>query len=192
MIRYNFYWSDQSQNELLRKKSHPITDIVEIERFIRLLEQELDKEPTGIGLSAIQIGIPVRLAIIKNQNQKINLINPTIIETKLEFTHINESCLSVPRYKVDVRRFQQVTIKNHIIVDGTLQPQVELYYCDPTIKEPDLTAVAIQHEIDHMNGILILDKPYKREPIISPVKIGRNDPCSCNSGKKYKKCCGGK
>jgi len=43
----------------------------------------------------------------------------------------------------------------------------------------------MQHEVDHMNGVLCIDRRVKKV-----VKIGRNEPCPCGSGKKYKKCCG--
>ena len=53
-------------------------------------------------------------------------------------------------------------------------------------------AYIIQHEIDHLNGITCIDREYKREPLKVGTKIGRNEPCPCGSGKKYKKCHMGK
>ena len=51
-----------------------------------------------------------------------------------------------------------------------------------------LESICVQHEIDHLNGITIHDR--KRETTVKvEKKVGRNDPCSCGSGKKYKKCC---
>ena len=52
-----------------------------------------------------------------------------------------------------------------------------------------LEAICVQHEIDHLNGISCIDKEVKLEPIVMDKKVGRNDPCPCGSGKKYKKCC---
>ena len=51
-----------------------------------------------------------------------------------------------------------------------------------------LESVCVQHEIDHLNGITCIDREYKREPLKVGPKIGRNEPCPCGSGKKYKKC----
>ena len=51
-----------------------------------------------------------------------------------------------------------------------------------------LESICIQHEIDHLNGLTIADRENKPQPIVSE-KVGRNEPCSCGSGKKYKKCC---
>ena len=51
-----------------------------------------------------------------------------------------------------------------------------------------LESICVQHEIDHLNGLTIMDRENKPQPIMSE-KVGRNEPCPCGSGKKYKKCC---
>ena len=51
-----------------------------------------------------------------------------------------------------------------------------------------LEAICVQHEIDHLNGMTIMDRQMITT-ITNQDKIGRNDPCFCGSGKKYKKCC---
>ena len=51
-----------------------------------------------------------------------------------------------------------------------------------------LEAVCVQHEIDHLNGIVCMDRKVNIT-IVADKKIGRNEPCPCESGKKYKKCC---
>jgi preprotein translocase subunit SecA len=54
-----------------------------------------------------------------------------------------------------------------------------------------LESVCVQHEIDHLNGVICMDR--KRDTtIVKDRKVGRNEPCPCGSGKKYKKCCIGK
>ena len=50
-----------------------------------------------------------------------------------------------------------------------------------------LESICVQHEIDHLNGITIHDRENKTKPMVSQKKIGRNDPCPCGSGKKFKK-----
>jgi len=52
-----------------------------------------------------------------------------------------------------------------------------------------LESICVQHEIDHLNGIVCMDRRIDLTVIREEVKIGRNDPCHCGSGKKYKKCC---
>ena len=51
-----------------------------------------------------------------------------------------------------------------------------------------LEAVCVQHEIDHLNGVVCMDRKVNTT-IVADKKIGRNEPCPCESGKKYKKCC---
>ena len=55
-----------------------------------------------------------------------------------------------------------------------------------------LEAVCVQHEIDHLNGMRILDRAQELTIRRTERKIGRNEKCPCGSGKKYKKCCIGK
>jgi len=51
-----------------------------------------------------------------------------------------------------------------------------------------LESVCVQHEIDHLNGVVCMDRKVNTT-IVKDKKIGRNEPCLCGSGKKYKKCC---
>ena len=51
-----------------------------------------------------------------------------------------------------------------------------------------LESVCVQHEIDHLNGVVCMDRKVNTT-IVKDKKIGRNEPCPCGSGKKYKKCC---
>ena len=54
-----------------------------------------------------------------------------------------------------------------------------------------LESVCVQHEIDHLNGVVCMDRKVNTT-IVKDKKVGRNEPCPCGSGKKYKKCCIGK
>jgi len=186
-VKYLDYYS----NNILRTESALVPDINEAKRVLQLLEEELNKFDNACGVAAIQIGIPLRLALIKTKHQRVELINPKITELSFEFT-TRESCLSIPKFAGNIRRYQQITIINNVIDGDSFRTQTEVYYHDPHIKDSDKTAIAVQHEIDHMNGILISDKSFKPQPILSPIKVGRNDLCPCGSEKKYKKCCEGK
>lgn len=100
----------------------------------------------GVGLAAPQIGIPKRVVVIDVGEGVIELINPEIMETKGEQLG-PEGCLSIPGEYADVRRAQYAKVKaqdrngKEIIVDGE-----------------DLMARALLHEIDHLNGVLFVDK----------------------------------
>ena len=165
-----------TEKKILRKKSVPTT-VEECQKkgIFKQLEDTLDSVgKNGAGLTAIQIGIPWRVAIVGAPEKRVRLINPSIVKHGPEGIYPQEGCLSLPGVSVDTRRYQSVRIK-YLNEKGD--------ECEAWFK--DLSAVIVQHEIDHMDGILITDRESAKKR-----KIGRNERCPCGSGKKYKKCCG--
>ena len=174
----------------LKMKSSDVT-LDEAQVLIKVLEEQLTHHPTGVGLSAIQIGIPKRVAIIRTNKRKIDLINPVIKQQDNEFIHYNEGCLSCPGRLINVKRYKQIILENMEIINNELQLR---YYSlqqldDNSCGDDGIATIAVQHEIDHMNGILIIDKEVVMETYRVQPEIGRNEMCPCGSGKKYKKCC---
>ena len=130
----------------LRKISTDLNP-VELTEIAEALEEELAKHKTGIGLSAIQIGIPKRVGIVKVPGkEKIILYNTKILE-KSEPFKIIEGCLSLPGLLIYTKRYKNITIENG---DG------QKYGVE------GMEAICVQHEIDHWNGKLILDRKWKR------------------------------
>lgn len=116
--------------------------------LIDLLEQELRASKTpSIGLSAIQIGIRKRVSIIRMPNLKLNLFNPEIILKDDPRPFVGEACLSIPGKVGTTLRYNHIIIRND---DGKLY--------DLT----DLEAIVVQHEIDHLNGTLYIDRLYSK------------------------------
>jgi len=110
----------------------------------------------GAGLAAPQVGLPLRLITIDAslnpvEKEPIILINPVIVETYLE-ENGEEGCLSVPGYYEYVRRAKKVHARGTDIKGNTVD-----FECDGQL------ARAIQHEIDHLNGVLFID-------LLSPIK----------------------
>jgi len=155
--------------EVLRKPSEQAS-ADEADGIIRLLEDELRASPRGgIGLAAPQIGVRKQVAIIRTENHSVDLVNPVIADRGQAFVFRNEGCLSLPGVSVDTWRFGEVFVK-----------------CDRNpagIVATGLEAVAIQHEIDHLAGILMVDR-------VGGKNTGRNDPCPCGSKIKFKRCHG--
>lgn len=176
----------------LREISKPVYDIQEIKDIILDLKKTISVLPHGIGLGAIQIGIAKKIAVIKTNNTYLELINPEIVYMEEEFTYIDEGCLSLPNRGFNTKRYRHIDLKNYYI-DGEELKEQQLYFYYGGKNDPNsdgLVAIAIQHELDHMNGILTMDHNIKPEvTAIQSDKVGRNDPCPCGSGKKYKKCC---
>jgi len=127
----------------------------------------------GYGLAAVQLGVPIRAAWYwfpidqHHPPKEVLLINPVILEKSNPIIIPGEGCLSLPNQTFNVRRY------NTILLENEGEEKIEV-----TGKEAQI----IQHEIDHMDGIIIIDSKYETKP-------GRNKPCPCGSGKKSKRCC---
>lgn len=131
---------------ILKQKSEQIDNPDIIQMIIGELEETL-KEYKGLGLSGIQIGFAKKVGIIRIPNKKpINLINPVILERSEKFRHIQEGCLSIPGLRIDTIRYKNIIIENN-------GEKFALY---------GLEAVVAQHEMDHFQGLTILDKKWKK------------------------------
>ncbi|MBU5254697.1 peptide deformylase [Tissierella praeacuta] len=142
-----------SDDPILRKKSKEITEITD--RIKILLDDMIDtmNEAEGVGLAAPQVGVLRRAVVIDVGEGPIKLINPVITEMKGEEIDI-EGCLSVPNRSGTVSRPQWVKVK-HLDENGK----------EKVLEGTGLLARAICHEIDHLEGILYIDK------IIEEVEI---------------------
>jgi peptide deformylase len=156
----------------LRQVCEPASSTEEANDIINQLERELRQNGSGVGLAAPQIGIFKRVAIVRFNGNSVNIINPKDIQRSSD-KYVNiEGCLSIPQVYKPVIRRSYVAFMN---AWGTEYG----YFSEDT--HGTLITSAVQHEIDHLDGILLLDREFK--------KIERNSPCPCGSGKKYKKCC---
>ncbi|MCZ2224475.1 MAG: peptide deformylase [Chitinophagales bacterium] len=150
----------------------------EVGELISLLERELllselNGEP-GIGLAAPQLGIAKKIAIVRIDNTKINLVNCSIDKYYDPFIFKDEGCLSFPGRVENTKRFQEIVIKNNLVYPKNFIAT-------------GLVAVCCQHEIEHFNNKLFFDNKVKEN---IKIKQKPNDLCNCGSNKKYKKCCG--
>jgi primosomal protein N'/peptide deformylase len=113
----------------------------------RLLEEMVVtmREAPGIGLAANQIGVPLQVAVIELEDKVTELINPEIVRTGGEVIDW-EGCLSVPGFVAEVHRHAKVTVKAR-----------NRHGKEFRVKGEELFARALQHEIDHLNGVLYID-----------------------------------
>lgn len=137
-------------NPELKKKSARVTAVDDsIRELIRDMTETMYNAP-GVGLAAPQIGVHQRVIVIDVSpkdapSDLIAVINPVIVYSEGEVFE-EEGCLSVPRYAANVRRHARVIVKG-LDPEGTEQ----------TWKAEDLLAIAFQHEIDHLEGVLFID-----------------------------------
>jgi len=134
------------EDEILRKKSKKV-DVID-DRIIALIKDMADTmyKANGVGLAAPQIGILKRIVVIDVGEGLIELINPVIKSQSGEQIEI-EGCLSIPGVFGEVKRPAEVVVE-------ALNPKGEKI----TVEGKDLLAVALCHEIDHLDGILFKDK----------------------------------
>lgn len=136
---------------ILKKRSETVREIDgELEKLIQDMKETMYTSG-GVGLAACQVGIPRRVIVldvspIDPEQSFLALINPEIVLEEGEIEH-EEGCLSVPDCQETVRRKEKVCVKG-------LSPQGT----EMEIKGEGILAIALQHEIDHTNGILILDR----------------------------------
>ena len=133
-------------DEVLRKKCRPVGEITE--RIQTLVDDMIETmhDANGVGLAAPQVGVMRRIFVVDIGEGPIVLINPEIIEMSGEQTG-EDGCLSLPGKAGTVTRANYVKIKgldregNEQVYEGT-----------------ELLARAFQHENDHLDGILYIDK----------------------------------
>ncbi|MBI4372695.1 MAG: peptide deformylase [Candidatus Omnitrophica bacterium] len=142
----------QFPDPVLRKISKPVHKIdAKIEKIIKRLIDTMRRQPGGIGIAAPQIGVLKRIAIVdvslKVRGAKpLILINPEII--RLEVEHVSrEGCMSLPDYTANVRRAERVRVR---------WQDMELNDCE--LDTDGIEARCIQHEVDHLNGLLFVDR----------------------------------
>lgn len=136
----------------LKQPTQPVTEFGEA--LAPLLEDMADTmyEAPGVGLAANQVGKPLRLLIYDPQpDPEVRnfraVINPEIVEKEGSFLSEEEGCLSVPEFRANVKRFSYVKVEAQ---DQDGNPIV--------IEASDFEAVILQHEIDHLDGVLFIDR----------------------------------
>lgn len=116
-------------------------------------------ESKGVGLAAIQVGFDKSLIIYdvspSEENRSLQvLINPRIVESNGRIISEEEGCLSVPDLRADVKRAESVLVEGFNREGKPMRIDAEGHL-----------AIVLQHEIDHLNGILFIDhiSALKRE-----------------------------
>ena len=135
------------QNKTLRQRSLPVRHInADVRNLIEQMKKTI-KENNGVGLAAIQIGEPTRIIVCEIDDKFYTFINPEIIKSFPETSVTEEGCLSLPSIYGEVERPKKISIKATNFEGKKIK-----------MKAFDLLARVIQHEIDHLDGILFIDK----------------------------------
>ena len=135
---------------VLRAKARPVTGHDDTIRDLSARMLATMYAAPGIGLAAPQIGQGLRLFVMdlqeNNQRQPYVLINPEIIAQSTEMAVREEGCLSIPGQYADVMRPARVRVR-YLDTMGARQE----------IEGEGLLSACLQHEIDHLDGVLFVD-----------------------------------
>jgi len=166
----------ETPDPILRQKSTPVEAVTdEIRTLIDDMFETMYAAP-GIGLAAIQVGVPKRLLVIDLQEEEDAegkpireprvFINPEILESSDQYVPYNEGCLSIPEMYAEVDRPDRIRAR-WLDRDGVAHEE-EL---------TGLLAVCLQHEMDHLEGILFIDhlSRLKREMILKKLAKYRKE-----------------
>ena len=150
----------------LRLISEPIKEVTnEIRRLADDMLETMYDAP-GVGLAAIQIGMPLRMVTMdvsksEDEHQPLVLINPEIVWASEEKRTYEEGCLSIPEYYEEVERPDRVRFRYVNLQGETVEQDAD-----------GLLATCVQHEIDHLNGVLFIDylSKLKRDRVMTKFK----------------------
>jgi len=150
---------------VLRQKCIPVPP-EELSKMPTLVHTmvEVMKREKGIGLAANQIGVNYAVFVLGVDGNNEEFINPEVVsvENPIDFT---EACLSIPGTSAKTKRYNTLTLQYTRTMDLANNIRHEETF-------HGLKAIAIQHEMDHLNGKLYIDQfgPVKRGMVLDKHK----------------------
>jgi|TARA_B110001452_G_scaffold142137_1_gene118179 peptide deformylase len=154
-------------NKLLRKVSRPVEKVGKDEQS--LMDDMLDTmyAANGIGLAAIQIGEPKRIIVIDiskapEKKEPRYFVNPVIKNKNIKKATYEEGCLSVPNQFAEIDRPSKCDVE-YLDYNGKKQ----------ILNAEGLLATCIQHEMDHLEGILFIDYLSKLKKSMIVKKLSK-------------------
>jgi peptide deformylase len=146
----------------VRKFGDPVlrTKALPVERFDEALQQEVQRmgelmhDALGVGLAATQLAVLHRVLVYRaySDDPITALVNPELEWLSDEREPGEEGCLSLPGVHVEVERATRVRVRAQDVTGAPLE-----------VEEEGLAARVIQHEIDHLDGVLILDRVSREQ-----------------------------
>ena len=154
-------------DERLKQVSTPVANFDNaLRQFIHTLENTMRAGPGGVGIAAPQTGHFQRIVIVDvsgkpkiTHHGRLILINPEITDWQ-GYAKGREGCLSVPDYTGDVIRAEQICVEYR-----------DEFGNRHTLETNGFEARAIQHEIDHLDGLLFLDRLVSRRTDLFRRKV---------------------
>ena len=159
-------------DETLKKISDPIEKVGINEKKLISDLLETMYNSNGIGLAAVQVGILKRILVVdvstkEEKKNPLSFINPVVKKISNETSVYEEGCLSIPDTYIEIERPKICEIE-YIDING----KKKYMKCD------GLLSTCLQHEIDHLDGKLIIDQlsKFKRDLIIKKISKSKKNP----------------
>ena len=157
-------------NKILRQISKPVNKVGKDEQILMDDMLETMYAADGIGLAAIQIGIPKRIIVMdiswtKGEKKPMYFVNPVIKDKDNDKSIYEEGCLSVPNQFAEIERPKNCEVE-YLNYKGEKK----------LLKAEGLLATCIQHEMDHLEGILFIDYLSKLKKSMIIKKLLKNRP----------------
>ncbi len=164
------------ENPILRQKAKRVTRFdASIKRLVEDLIDTMHAA-NGVGLAAPQIAQSLRVLVAEYEGRQEALINPEIVKASGEQIG-SEGCLSIPGYVGEnIKRSMMVVVKGRDVHGKEIRVRADGFF-----------ARILQHEIDHLDGILYLDRLQRPEDLrrLTAEEIaGEVEPESANANKE--------
>lgn len=162
---------------MLASQALPVTDIdAKIVRIVDEMFDTLYESDSGIGLAAPQVGIQRQIFVWDMGDQPMVVVNPMIVESDGEWVY-DEGCLSIPGLYVEMTRPKTVLMRG-----------IDLNGNEVAIEADELEARLFQHELDHLNGVLMFDRmqPEQRKAAIAEYKKLTEQAAELSAPKRLK------
>jgi peptide deformylase len=133
---------------VLKQRAREVEELTgDLAVLVQGMYETLEAE-AGVGLAAPQVGVRKRIFTydLHEGDGPGVVINPEIVDSAGEVVS-EEGCLSVPGYRFEIMRAERVTMRG-----------IDLEGAEVVLEGDDLLARMIQHEIDHLDGVLLLDR----------------------------------
>ena len=154
-------------NKILRQVSLPVEKIGKEEQLLMDDMLETMYMAKGIGLAAIQVGVPKRIIVMDignrdKEKEPMYFVNPIIKNKNSKHSTYEEGCLSVPNQFAEVNRPSSCEVE-YLDYNGNKK----------ILKASGLLATCIQHEMDHLEGILFIDYLSKLKKMMIVKKLSK-------------------
>ena len=153
--------------QILRQPAADVTEITDAVRVVWADMVDTMEAMPGYGLAAVQIGVPLRLAVVdcsEARGEAVLMANPEVLHASVQFREHEEASPNLPGVSAVIRRPRAVTVR-FLNAEGVVEERDFV----------NLWATSVQHQIDHLAGKMYFDhlSALKRKMLIDKAEKAR-------------------